>query len=87
MAKSADPDQTAPYPVYHKYGLYLIHKVPSKIAADDTFIFFYFYLLKKIRLDVSCESSVRQRIHKKYQVLFSLKNDEKGIYECRLLQS
>ena len=30
-------------------------KAPNKIAADDTFIFYY--LSKKIRLDVSCESS------------------------------
>ena len=30
----------------------------------------YFYLLKKIRLDISCESSAYQRIHIKYQVLF-----------------
>ena len=30
-----------------------------------------------MRLDVSCESSARQRIHVKYQVLFSLKNNEK----------
>ena len=51
--------------------------MPSKIAADDTFIFLLFYLLKKIRLGVSCESSARQRIHTKYQVLFSLKNNEK----------
>ena len=28
-------------------------------------------------LDVSCESSARQRIHMKYQVLFSLKKNEK----------
>ena len=34
----------------------LLLKAPSEIATDDTFIFFYFYLLKKIRLDVSCES-------------------------------
>ena len=51
-------------------------KVPSRIAADDTFIFLL-YCLKKIRLDVSCESSARQRIHMKYQALFSLKNNEK----------
>ena len=38
---------------------------------------FYFYISKKIRLDVLCESSARQRIHMKYQVLFSLKNNEK----------
>ena len=31
-------------------------KVPNKIAADDILIS-YFYLLKKIRLDFSCESS------------------------------
>ena len=37
----------------------------------------YFYLLKKIRLDFSCESSAEQRIHMKHQVLFSLKNNEK----------
>ena len=32
---------------------------PSKIAADDTFIF-YFHLLKKIWLDVTCECSVKR---------------------------
>ena len=31
-------------------------KRQTKIAADDTLIF-YFYFLKKIRVDVSCESS------------------------------
>ena len=46
----------------------------------------YLYLSKKIRLDVSSESSARQRIHLKHQVLFSLKNSENNIYECRLLQ-
>ena len=52
-------------------------KAPSKIAADDTSIFFNIYLTKKIKLDVSWESSAKQRIHMKYQVLFSLKNNEK----------
>ena len=33
-------------------------------------LIFYFYLLKKIRLDFSCESSAKQRIHMKYQALF-----------------
>ena len=65
-------------------------KRQTKIAADDTLIF-YFYLSKikldfscessacfseKIRLGVSSESSARQRIHLKHQVLFSLKNNE-----------
>ena len=56
---------------------YLALKCQIEIAADETLIFFYFYLLKKIRLDVSCESSAGQRIHIKYQVLLSLKNSEK----------
>ena len=51
--------------------------VRQEKLQQTTLIFFYFYLLKKIRLDVSCESSARQRIHMKYQVLFSLKNNEK----------
>ena len=46
-------------------------KRQTKIAADDT-LFFYFYLSNEIRLDVSRESSAM-----KYQVLFSLKNNEK----------
>ena len=52
-------------------------KAPSKIAADDTFIIFTFYLLKKIRLDVSCESSAKQRIHMKYKALFYQKKQWK----------
>ena len=51
-------------------------KAPSKIAADDTY-YFYFYLSKKIRLDVPCESSAKQRIHMKYQALFYQKKNEK----------
>ena len=35
----------------------------------------HFYPLKKIRLGVL--KKIRQRIHMKYQVLFSLKNNEK----------
>ena len=45
--------------------------------AEDKNLSFYLYLSKKIRLDVSCESSATQRIHLKHQVLFSLKNNEK----------
>ena len=49
----------------------LILTAPSKIAGDDTFIFLVLSL-KKIRLDVSCDSSARQRIHMKYQVFVFL---------------
>ena len=51
-------------------------KAPNKNFSRRHFNVFYFYLLKKIWLDVLCESSALQRIHMKYQVLFSLKNDE-----------
>ena len=44
-------------------------KEPDKIAADDTFIF-YFYPSKKIRLDVV-------NLLSNNQVLFSLKNNDK----------
>ena len=37
----------------------------------------YFYRLKKIKLDISCELSAWQRIHLNHQVLFPLKNNEK----------
>ena len=40
---------------------------------------------EKIRLDVSSESSARQRIHMKNQALFSLKDKSKKL-KCRLLQ-
>ena len=50
-------------------------KVPNKNCSRQHFNF-YFYLLKKIRLNGSCESSALQRIHMKYQVLLSLKNNE-----------
>ena len=51
-------------------------KRQTKIVADNT-LFFLLLSFKEIRLDISCESSARQRIHMKYQVLFSLKNNEK----------
>ena len=56
--------------------VYLTLEEPSKIASD-TLLFFYLYLLNKIKIDVSFESSTKQRISMKYQVLFSLKNNEK----------
>ena len=43
-------------------------KVPITTAADDIHSFHCF--LEKIRLDVSSESSARQRIHRKHQALF-----------------
>ena len=60
------------------YFLFLTLKVLNK----NCILIFYFYLLKKIRLDFSCESSTlqrilfRQRIHLKHQVLLFLKNNE-----------
>ena len=54
-------------------------------AADDTHIYFFIVCQRKKRLNVSSESSARQRIHKKNQALFSSKDKSKKI-KCRLLQ-
>ena len=52
---------------------------------QKTFIITFYCFLEKIRLDVSSESSARQRINMKNQVLFSSK-DKKNKLKCRLLQ-
>ena len=44
---------------------------------------FSVFFSEKIRLDISCESFARQRIHIKLQALFSMKNKSK--IKCRLL--
>ena len=41
--------------------------------------YFFIFFSEKIRLDISCESSARQRIHIKNQALFSLKDKSKKI--------
>ena len=46
--------------------------------------FFHFFFVEKIRLDVSSESSAKQRIHMKNQALFSSKDKSKKL-KCRLL--
>ena len=55
----------------------LTYKAPNKNCSRRHFYFFFLLLSKKIRLDVLCESSAKQRIHLKHQVLLSLKNNEK----------
>ena len=45
----------------------------------------FHFFSEKIRLDVSSESSARQRIHMKNQALFSSKDKNKNV-KCRLLQ-
>ena len=61
-------------------------KAPIMTAADDIHIYIYFHCFSvKIRLDVSSESSARQRIHMKNQALFSSKDKSKKL-KCRLLQ-
>ena len=58
------------------YQQWLTLTAPITTAAND---------IHKMRLDVSSESSARQRIHMKNQALFSLKDKSKKI-KCRLLQ-
>ena len=60
--------------------LLLTLKVPITTAADNIHCF-----SEKIRLDVSSESSARQRIHLKNQALFSSKDKSKKL-KCHLLQ-
>ena len=50
-----------------------------------TFINIFLLFSEKIRLDVSSESSARQRIHMKNQALFSSKDKSKKL-RCRMLQ-
>ena len=52
---------------------------------QTTFINIFLCFSEKIRLDVSSESSARQRIHMKNQALFSSKDKSKKL-KCRLLQ-
>ena len=47
---------------------------PISTAADGGLEYFVMFFSENIRLDVSCESSAKQRIHMKHQALFSLKD-------------
>ena len=61
-------------------------KTPITTAADDIHKYFFnFYFTEKIRLDISCESSARQRIHMQNQALFSSEDKSKKL-KCCLLQ-
>ena len=59
-------------------------KAPITTAADDIHKYFYWFS-EKLRLDVSSESSARQRIHMKNQALFSSSDKIKKL-KSRLLQ-
>ena len=73
------------YKFKKKNGKSLIPKGPIKTAADDIHKYFFIFFSEKIRLDVSSESSARQRIHMKSQALFSWK-DKSKILKCQLMQ-
>ena len=68
------------------FELRLTLKAPITTAADDIHKYFFIvFFFRKIRLDVSSESSARQRIHMKNQALFSTKDKSKKL-KCRQLQ-
>ena len=48
--------------------------VPIRTAAGDIHEYFFHCFSEKIRLDISSESSARQRIHMKNPALFSAKD-------------
>ena len=54
-------------------------KAPITTAAHDIHKYFFIVFQKKIRLDVSSESSAKQWIHMKNQALFSLKDRRKKL--------
>ena len=54
-------------------------KMTFTTAADDNHKYFFHCFSEKIRLDISCESSAGQRIHKKHQALFSSKDKSKKL--------
>ena len=66
-------------------SMLLTLQAPIRNAADDIHKYFFHCFSEKIRLDVSSESSARQRIHMINQALFSWKDKSKKL-KCRLLQ-
>ena len=48
--------------------------MPIKTAADDSLKIVFNVFVEKIRHNVSCESSARQRIHMKHHAIFSAKD-------------
>ena len=52
-------------------------RAPITAVADDIHKYFFIVFSEKTRLDVSSESSARQRIHTKIQALFSSKDKSK----------
>ena len=69
--------------IYHRN--YLTLTAPITTAADYINKILFHYFSEIIRLDVSSESSARQRNHMKNQALFSSKDKSKKS-KCRLLQ-
>ena len=64
---------------------HLTLQTPITTVADDIQKYFFHCFSEKIRLDISSESSARQRIHMKNQALFSSKDKTEKL-KCRLLQ-
>ena len=60
-------------------------KAPITSAADNIHKYFFIVFSEKTRLDVSSESSARQRIHMKNEALCSSKDNSKKL-KCCLLQ-
>ena len=52
-------------------------KGPIMTAADSIYKLHFHCFIEKIRLDISCESSARQRVLVKNQALISLKDKSK----------
>ena len=55
---------------------------PNEFLRDSRRQKIFHCFSEKIGLDISCESSARQRIHTKHQALFSSKDRSKSVVCC-----
>ena len=60
----------------HSSTIFLTLKAPITTAAADSLEYFTL-LFRKIRLDISCQSSARQKINIKHEALLSSKDKSK----------
>ena len=60
-------------------AIFLTLKAAITTAADDIHKYFFHYFSEKLTLNISSESSARQRVHMKHQALFYMKDKSEKI--------
>ena len=59
--------------------------VKRQSQLQKTIFYYFFFIFQKKQVNISCESSAKQKIHMKCQDLFSLKKKQQQNSECHLL--